>query len=87
MMKLSEIRTAYEDLSRKLSDINRQLCFAGFGIIWIFNKQKGDIAVPEELYLPALLLCCSLFFDILQYAFSALFWYFYYVYKKKTRNK
>ena len=83
MMKLSEIRTAYEDLSRKLSDINRQLCFAGFGIIWIFNKQKGDIAVPEELYLPALLLCCSLFFDILQYAFSALFWYFYYVYKKK----
>lgn len=86
MMKLSEIRKAYEDLSGKLSDINRQLCFAGFAIIWIFNKSKGDIAVPEELYLPALLLCGSIFFDILQYAVSSLAWYFYYCYKK-DKNK
>lgn len=85
-MKLSEIRKAYEDLSGKLSDINRQLCFAGFAIIWIFNKSKGDIAVPEELYLPALLLCGSIFFDILQYAVSSLAWYFYYCYKK-DKNK
>lgn len=82
MMKLSEIRTAYEDLSGKLSDINRQLCFAGFAIIWIFNKSKENIAVPEELYLPALLFCGSIFFDILQYTFSSLSWYLYYWHKK-----
>lgn len=82
MMKLSEIRTAYEDLSGKLSDINRQLCFAGFAVIWIFNKSKENIAVPEDLYLPALLLCGSIFFDILQYTFSSLSWYGYYLYKK-----
>lgn len=60
-MKLSEIRDAYEEISGKLSDINRQLCFAGFAIIWIFNKTDNDISVPTELYLPALLLCASLF--------------------------
>ena len=38
MMKLSEIRVAYEELSGKLSEINRQLCFAGFAVIWIFNE-------------------------------------------------
>ena len=45
-MKLSEIRDAYEEISGKLSDINRQLCFAGFAIIWIFNKTDNDISVP-----------------------------------------
>lgn len=39
MMKLSEIRDAYEEISGKLSDINRQLCFAGFAIIWILIRQ------------------------------------------------
>lgn len=83
MMKLSEIRNAYEELSAKLSEINRQLCFAGFAIIWIFNKSKGGVSVPEDLYLPAFLLCCSIFFDILQYTISSLVWYFYYCYKKE----
>lgn len=82
-MKLSEIRNAYEELSAKLSEINRQLCFAGFAIIWIFNKSEGDISVPNDLYLPAFLLCCSIFFDILQYAISSLVWYFYYCHKKE----
>lgn len=86
MMKLSEIRKAYEDLSGKLSDINRQLCFAGFAIIWIFNKSKEDIAVPEELYLPAFLLCCSIFCDIFQYILSSLSWYFYYSIKRKKEK-
>ena len=73
-MKLSEIRDAYEEISGKLSDINRKLCFAGFEIIWIFNKTDNDISVPTELYLPALLLCASLFFDLLQYAISTFVW-------------
>lgn len=83
MMKLSEIRTAYEELSGKLSDINRQLCFAGFAIIWIFNKSIGDFSVPKELYLPAFFLCLSLSIDLLQYIVSSLSWYFFYLYNRK----
>lgn len=86
-MKLSEIRGAYEEISGKLSDINRQLCFAGFAVIWIFNKTDNDISVPTELYLPALLLCASLFFDLLQYAISTLLWYGYYLYKREKNKK
>lgn len=86
-MKLSEIRDAYEEISGKLSDINRQLCFAGFAIIWIFNKTDNDISVPTELYLPALLLCASLFFDLIQYAISTLLWYVYYLYKREKNKK
>ncbi len=87
MMKLSEIRSAYEEISGKLSDINRQLCFAGFAIIWIFNKTDKDISVPMELYLPALCLCASLFFDLLQYAISSLAWYVYYLCQRKKDKK
>ena len=58
-MKLSEIREAYEVLSSKLSEINRQLCFAGFAIIWIFNKSEGSILIPNELHFPAFLFVIS----------------------------
>ena len=83
-MKLSEIRTAYEDLSGKLSDISRQLCFAGFAVIWIYNKSENNISVPQELYLPTLLLCISLFLDVMQYLVSSLSWYIFYL---KNRNE
>ena len=85
-MKLSEIREAYEDLSGKLSDINRQLCFAGFAIIWIFNKSIGDFSVPQDLYLPAFLLCSALFVDLLQYIVSSASWYIYYLRKRNSHN-
>lgn len=87
MMKLSEIREAYEELSGKLSEINRQLCFAGFAIIWIFNKSMGDFSVPQELYLPAFFLCASLFSDLLQYIVSSISWYIYYLRKRSNNNE
>ena len=83
-MKLSEIRTAYEELSGKLSDINRQLCFAGFGVIWIFNKsvEKG-LLIPDELYLPSFFLILSLSIDLMQYVISTTSWYVYYLMKRR----
>ena len=83
MMKLSEIREAYEELSGKLSEINRQLCFAGFAVLWIFNKTENDISIPRELYHPAFYFILSLSADILQYIYSALAWYIYYIRKRK----
>lgn len=82
-MKLSEIREAYEELSGKLSDINRQLCFAGFAVIWIFNKSEEGISIPQELYKPTFFFVLSLLLDILQYTISTFIWYFYYLNKRK----
>lgn len=87
MMKLSEIRVAYEELSSKLSEINRQLCFAGFAVIWIFNKSENDISVPIELYYPAFFFILSLSADILQYIFSSIIWYCYYILKRKKEEE
>ena len=82
-MKLSEIREAYEKLSGKLSEINRQLCFAGFAVIWIFNKSENNISIPIELYFPAFFFILSLSADILQYIYSSLAWYCYYLTKRQ----
>lgn len=87
MMKLSEIRTAYEELSGKLSDINRQLCFSGFAVIWIFNKSSTSLSFPDELYMPSFLICLSLLLDVLQYVISTLCWYLYYLCKRHKLDK
>ena len=86
MLKLSEIRKTYEDLTGKLSDINHQLCFAGFGIIWIFNKTGNETIIPSELYEPAVWLVISLAIDVIQYVYSSIAWAIYYTTKRK-RNK
>lgn len=86
MMKLSEIRKTYEDLTGKLSDINRQLCFTGFGIIWIFNKTGNELSVPQELYIPAIWLIVSLFFDVIQYAYSSIAWAIFYTCKREKKK-
>lgn len=78
MIKLSETRKAYEDASGKLSDINRQLCFAGFAIIWLYNMSDGEIKIPRELYFPGILLIASLVIDVLQYVYTTVSWHLYY---------
>lgn len=87
MLKLSEIRDAYERSSSKLSDINRQLCFAGFAVIWIFNKTSVGLTIPQELFLPLLLWCTSLILDVLQYSFKTGYYYLYYLNRKKPKKK
>lgn len=86
-MKLLEIREAYEEISGKLSDISRQLCFVGLAVILIFNKTDKGIYVPTELFMPVLFLCASLFFDLLQYIISSLVWYGYYLCHQKKDQK
>lgn len=55
MMRLSQIREAYEELSGKLSDVNRQLAFAGIGIIWIFKiTDDHSPIIPNELLEPVI---------------------------------
>lgn len=86
MLRLSEIRDAYERSSEKLSEINRQLCFAGFAVIWIFNNSTVGLAIPRELYLPLTLWCVSLVLDILQYAFKTGYYYWFYLKRKRPEK-
>ncbi len=89
-MKLSGIRKAYEELSGKLSDIVRQLAFAGIGIIWIvrLNKPDSSVSISPELSLPLILLVVTLFFDTLQYLISTIIWHsFYHKSYKKNPNE
>lgn len=79
MMKLSEIRKAYEDATDTLSNLNRQLCFAGFAIIWIFNGSVNGFTIPKILFISGFLLCLSLSIDVLQYICTTAIWYFYYL--------
>ena len=82
-MKLSDIRKAYEDLSGSLSKYNRQLAFAGIGIIWLFRttEANGSTSIDPEMLNPIFCLVISFAFDILQYLWLSLYWYVYYLYK------
>lgn len=82
MLKLSEIRSAYERSSARLGEINRQLCFAGFAVVWIFNRSSSGLSVPWELYLPLALWCISLSLDVLQYLVKTVVWWLVYVANK-----
>lgn len=89
-MKLSGIREAYEELSGKLSDIVRQLAFAGIGIIWIvsLNKPDSTVSISRELTFPLILLVFTLFLDALQYLVSTAIWYsVYHKHHKKGANE
>lgn len=88
MLKLSEIRDAYERSSARLGELNRQLCFAGFAVVWIFNKTSDDLALPSELYWPMVLWCISLSLDVLQYLYKTITWWLVYLHhKNKTNHK
>lgn len=69
------IRDTYYQLSGKLSDISRQLDFAGIALIWLFKVEMGGKhAIPSALLLPAALLVAALSVDLLQYIYSCAAW-------------
>ena len=83
-MKLSEIREAYEELSGSLSKFNRQLAFAGIGIVWLFRTtdSSNSTSIDSGMLTPILCFIISFAFDILQYFWQAYVWYIYYWYKR-----
>jgi hypothetical protein len=87
-MKLSEYKQDYYTFTGKLSDINRQIAFAGIALIWIFKKNDvGNLIICHELVLPAILLAIALGADIMQYIYQSITWaIFYRYYEKRTDN-
>jgi hypothetical protein len=74
-VKLSEARSAYQEVSGKASDVARSLAFAAVAIVWIFKVGEGPAAKPSLEFLPPLLLSViTLAFDLLQYVSLALAW-------------
>jgi hypothetical protein len=65
------------EASSKASEINRQLALAGIAIIWVFKIDAGGgrQIVPQDLFLPGVLLVVSLAFDLLHYVLKSEIWY------------
>jgi hypothetical protein len=85
-VKLQGYRETFYTFSGKLSDICRQLAFAGIGLIWLFKKDNPTgLSIPRELFVPGALVVGALIFDILQYAFGSILWRSFY--KRKEKEK
>jgi hypothetical protein len=79
-MNLQGYRDTFYFFTGKVSDISRQLAFAGIAIIWIFKKDVPGtgLTVPRELLLPGVFIVLALGFDLLQYCIATVIWFFYY---------
>jgi hypothetical protein len=85
-MKLEEWKKEKGDFTSKLSEVNRYLCFAGIGIIWIFKYEiEKEYNIPHDLLLPLILFALSLGFDFLQYLYSAVVWTCFFKYHEKQK--
>lgn len=74
-MKLAYVRQTYEFHTGKVSELTRQLSFAGLAIIWLFKTgQDGAFQLPVGLLAPLLMLISTLALDWLHYAVSAIIW-------------
>lgn len=78
MPTLAQFRDDYYFFTGKLSEISRQLGFAGIALIWLFKggpeKFVDSFNLPSALYLPAALIIASLFVDLLHYVYQAITW-------------
>lgn len=88
MMTIKEIRDDYVRYSTNVSNLSRNLSFAGIGIIWIFKatEHSGTISIPDALLLPLFLFIIALGLDLLQYFLQTAIWYVYYLFKKPRKN-
>jgi hypothetical protein len=87
--KLSEYKNDYYFFSGKLSDINRQIAFAGIALIWIFKVSVGDkIVIDHSLLYSAKFIVVALALDLLHYLYQTITWsLFYTVNKKKYKSE
>lgn len=84
MPTLEHYRKAYYDYSRKLSDVSRNLAFAGIAVIWIFRVEAVSTSkLPNHLLWPITFLVASLGLDLLHYISSTTAWGFFQWFKEK----
>lgn len=83
-MKLKDLRDASDTFSGKLSELVRQLSFAGIAVIWIFRigHESGGIAYSNELLYPLGCFVLSLCFDFFHYLYGYSAWALFHTYKQ-----
>ena len=75
-MNIEKIRAAADYYSGKLSEISRQLSFAGIAVIWIFRvgTETGGISYSGDLIYPIGFFVLALLLDLLHYLYSTIVW-------------
>ncbi len=75
-MKIHEIRDAYYEASGKVSEITRQLAFAGIAVIWVLKvgRESGGVPFSVELVMPLYCFVSVLGMDLLQYLYKSIVW-------------
>lgn len=66
-MKFKDLLQNKKNNTAKISDLNRNLAFAGIAIVWIFKDLGNSQIIPQSLKLPFLLFIIALLFDFIQY--------------------
>lgn len=85
-MTLKDAREAYYDYSGKLSEITRQLSFAGIAVVWIFrtgDKTAAGIGWSHFLLWPLGSFVIALVADVLHYSYATVAWGSYHSCKEK----
>ena len=83
-MKLADARENYYYFSGKVSEIARQLAFAGIGIVWVFRTTVPSGSVlPRELYAAVVWLVLTLGADFAHYLAATILWGTYHRYREK----
>jgi hypothetical protein len=75
-MKLATVREAYYGYSGKLSDIVRQLSFAGIGVFWILRigKDVGTFKFDPQMVHGLSAFVFALMMDLLHYISATAIW-------------
>jgi len=71
---LKEARGAYDYFSGKLSEIVRQLSFAGIAVVWMFKSESGGVPFDVALLMPLRFFVVSLALDLAHYGYGSLAW-------------
>jgi hypothetical protein len=76
VLKLREVREAYEVLTAKSGDVARQMNLAAIGIVWLFRAGTLERPVIAQPLLSVLVLAVTgLALDFLQYLVGSAVWF------------
>jgi hypothetical protein len=85
---LEEFAEHSAEFSKRASEVNRQLAFAGIAVIWLFKCPDGFPSIfDEKLVLPLIGLIISLGLDLLHYVAGTLMWWIFFEIKEIKYNK
>ena len=85
-MNLRDARENYYTFTSILSNVNRQLCFAGIAVVWILviSKNGGGHSLPVNLPLPLWCFVLGLSFDLVHYIIASASWGIFHRHMERT---